>query len=173
MKTRVSPVAFAMFVSSASLVQAQDLTIPKAMCDAGVFVAGGTYSSFEDIIVESTGATDLNDKGPVFAYGYLADVEFGNELNDRVNTTISTVDTCYANMGVVQIDTNLRVDVVLTRDDFDEAAWKSVRRTLLKVRGDIINAKALVRLTGQFGIYSNTNGLYFRAKDVTVLATFP
>lgn len=172
MKTIVLAVAFVLSALSAPVVQAQEPTIPKNMCDAGVFVAGGDTYSFEDIIVESTEAIDLNEKGPVFAYGYVAGIDFGAELNDRINATISTVDVCYNDLGIVQTDTTLRVDVVLTRDDFSADAWKSVRRTMLKLNENSLNANALVRLTGEFGIYSNTFGLYFRAKDAAVLATF-
>jgi len=173
MRNVVSAAAFTWLALAVPVAHAEELTIPKVMCDAGVFAAGGTYYSFEDIIVESTGAADLNDKGPVFAYGYLAGIEFGAELNDRIDATISTVDICYDQLGVVQTDTDLQVDVVLTRDDFSADAWKAVRRTVLKLKENSVNANALVRLTGEFGIYSNTYGLYYRAKDVAVLATFP
>lgn len=172
MKNAASVAALALFALSASVAQAQEQSIPQKMCDAGAFVAGGTTYSFEDIIVESTGALDLNDKAPVFAYGYLAGIEFGNELNDRIDATISTVEICYDQLGVVQTDTNLRIDVILTRDDFSADAWKAVRRTLLKLKENTVNANALVRLTGQFGIYNNTYALYYRAKDVAVLDAF-
>jgi len=173
MRNAVSAAAFALLALAMPVAHAQELTIPKKMCDAGVFAAGGSYYSFEDIFVESTGALDLNDKGPVFAYGYLADVDFGNELNDGIGAIIGTVDICYDDLGVVQTDMNLRVDVVLARDDFSADAWKAMRRKMLKLTENSVNANALVRLTGQFGIYSDTFSLYFHAKDVSVLATFP
>lgn len=173
MRNAVSAAAFTWLALVVPGAHAQELTIPKAMCDAGVFAAGGTHYSFEDIIVESNRASALNDKGPISAYGYLVSIEFGAELNDRVNATISTVDKCYNNIGVVQTDTNLRVDVVFMRSDFSDEAWKDLRRTMLRVSENTLNAIALVKLTGQFGIYSNTYGLYYRATDVAVLAAFP
>src|SRR5690242_5151829 len=90
---------------------ADDLKLPTKMCDAGIISAGGNAYSFEDIVVDGTGAIDLNDHGPITVYGYIADVDFGPELNDRINAKVSTVDVCYDTIGVVQTDTKVAIDL--------------------------------------------------------------
>ena len=152
---------------------ADDLKFPTKMCDGGVISAGSDTYSFEDIVVDGTGAIDLNDHGPIAVYGYIADVDFGPELNDRINAKVSTIDVCYENIGVVQTDTKVAIDLVLTPDDFTDAtAWKDIRRTMLRLKENMVNANSLVKLDGQFGIYENTFGLYFRAKSVDVIDSF-
>ena len=172
MKNEIIAAAIVLAISMATTALAQEATIPQKMCDAGAFVVGGQTYSFEDIAVESTGALDLNSKGPVTAYGYVAAVDFGSELNDRINATISTVDICYDTIGAVQTETKLAVDVIFTIDDFDEAGWKNLRRSMLRLEENTLNANSLVKLTGAFGVYSNTYGLYFHAKSVDVIASF-
>lgn len=169
----ISVSTFVLLALAVPTAHAQELTIPEKMCDAGVFSIGGTLYSFEDIAVEGNAAVSLNDIGQVVAYGYLADIDLGVEVNSRINAVISTIDICYARIGVVQIDTNLQIDVVLTRDDFSDEEWKNVRRNMIRLRENILNANALVRLTGGFGIFSNTFDLFYQAKTIEVLATFP
>jgi hypothetical protein len=172
MKNAIIAAAVVSAISMATAAVAQGPTIPTKMCDAGMFLAGSETYSFEDIIVEGSGALDLNAQGPVIAYGYVAGVDLGKEANDPIHATISTVDICYEQLGVVQTQTKLRVDLVITNDDFDATAWKDMRRAMLRLDENTLNANALVKLTGQFGVYSNTYGLYFHVKSLDVLATF-
>lgn len=174
MQRLLGAVAFIAAIGTCQFALADEVTVPTKMCDAGLFLAGSDTYSFEDITVDGTSAIDLNDKGPITAYGYIARVEFGNELNDRIEARLSTVDVCYENIKVVQTDTNVAVDLILTPDDFpDVDAWKDIRRTILRLKDNTVNANSLVKLSGQFGIYSNTYGLYFRAKSVEIIDTFP
>lgn len=145
--------------------------IPKAMCDEGVFVVGSAAYTFEDIAIESTLAISLNRSGPIVAYGYLAQGRLGDAVNSNVTAKLSTVDICYDIMDVVEVDNDLWVDTVFAFNDFDGNDWRELRRTVLRTT-DGINSTALVKVTGAFELYSDTNSLFFRATAVEIVDQF-
>lgn len=156
---------------SGSTAHSQELAAPTKACEAGVFVVGGETYSFEDVAVEGLDAVELNSKGQLVVYGYITDLIPTGDVG-IMRAKIGTVKECLSASGWIQPNRNTEIDIILAQENFTEAGWKDAKRAVLQ-SVDGLFAKALIRLTAKFEVYTNAMNLYLLGTAIEVVDVLP
>lgn len=145
---------------------------PKICEDAGGFIVADQPLTFEDIAVEGVDAVNLNEKGPITAYGYVVQIKMGSGLTEPVSFKIGAITDCYPSMRTLLLDGSTLLEVVVARSSFKtDDEWKMARRNLLRADGGYLTPIALVKVVGQFAL-SNRDSLLLDAKSVDVVESW-
>ena len=133
----------------------------------GAFIIKGKEYSFEDVKVEGNSILDKQGSDLVTAYAYITTTELPNDPFASIQTHISGGEI---HRTSVYTDTNNWVNFVvnpqaLISKNFTEEDYKNMKRVISRSQGN----KALVRIEGRFGLFSNTYELFFSAKTIEIV----
>ena len=147
-------------------------TPPEEFCDKGVFLVNGQPVQFDDIMLDGNRSTDYNKKGSIEAYAYLHSIIVADDPYGTSGAKMYQGDVCHIIGPKRRIEPNFRSFVEVTfnpqTSDISQDKYREIRRTLLKARqfGDF---NALVKISGSFGLFSNTYELYFAATNIEII----
>jgi hypothetical protein len=144
---------------------------PKSFCDMGYFEIGGKVMSYAEIIVEGNRTIEFNNQGPITAYGYIKDIDMAKDPMDPTRAKIFGIGECWKPLGKAASDSMMDIDILFEPSEIAAEEYKRLRMSLLQLGSDSFNSRALVKVTGNFKMYSNTFEQYFSATTVDVVAT--
>lgn len=147
----------------------RDSVPPSSFCDRGYFEHKGTRYTFPDITIEGNRVIDIGDNGYFSAYGYIGQLNLASDPNDDTRAVFFGEGECLRGINTVNPDSNTSIDIIFDPRKIDAYDYKRIRAELLKVTSDF-NTKALVKVTGQFGIYSNTGAPFFSATTLETIS---
>lgn len=132
----------------------------------GFAMVGGYKYTFEDIIVEGNSMLDKQGDPPALVTIY-AYVSYGIDIpNDPMaNLQFDIYGGEPSKYGKVTFEPSKRLTVVMRPQYYSEEEFKDFKRTLLSAKG----AEAMVKITGRFGLFSNTYKLFFGAKSIEIV----
>lgn len=140
---------------------------PSRWCDSGIFILGnGEVFTYEDMVLEGNRVTDWNAFGKVTVYGYMTEALMPSDRNSRTEAHISEGEACYPNF--VSVDRRVNIDVIVVPSERTEDEYREIRRLFYRA-GNGVYSEALVRLTGQFGIYRGTSEPFFLIDQVQIV----
>jgi len=134
----------------------------------GAFIVKGKEYSFQDVKVEGNSMLDKEGNDFVTAYAYITNTELPNDPFENIQTRISGGEI--SKYGSVYTDTNNWLYLVVSPQrligkNFTEEDYKNLRRVINQAQGN----KALVRIEGRFGLFTNTYEMFFSAKSIEIV----
>lgn len=160
------------FFTSTSMAHAdlrQNNLGPSEVCDPGLFVLGnGETFTFEEMVLEGSNVTNWNTFGQVTAFGYMAFAQIPDDVSARTQAYLSDFDDCEYWSRRVWINRAIKIDAIALPDGRTADEYKEIRRMFLMAT-DGNFSKALVRLTGRFGIYRNSYEPFFLIDEFEII----
>jgi hypothetical protein len=143
---------------------------PAAFCDEGMFLIGNTKYTFEDVILEANAVVKLNEKGPVTAYGYIADLLLPSDPLEPTHASFFGGNDCkYEKLVFDEASRKIALVVAPQLTSISEDQYKEIRRTMMR-SFDMAGGTALLKFTGKFGFFSDSKRQYFLAEGVEVVS---
>lgn len=147
----------------------RDSVPPSSFCDRGYFEHKGTRYSFPDITIEGNRVISIGNNGYFSAYGYIGQLRLASDPFEETRAVFFGEGECLRGINTVNPDSNTSIDIIFDPRKVDAYDYKRIRAELLKVTSGF-NTKALVKVTGQFGIYSNTGAPFFSATTLETVS---